>query len=288
MSMFVSYKAVRAFHIGQIRLDVKLGDVLLFDGVNTQIAGTTFTIPLVEKVIKAGWLTVIPTNFALTVAASQAAEKQIVRSDKDAAQFIHPEAKAADGVRPQAGKQHVWDTADWLNSEDGFTCKVCGATKLHEGSFIRLDLKRGNGKQLIHYRDAHGREISSHTELSCPIWVGDVTSTLAQTKEVVRNVRSQVDVVEGRVGGVEARLETTEDRLLRLEAENELLQQQLIEKPIIDATQVAEALYALMEKRLASTKVTIIDDVKYLPLPNFDDVIQEIKEPVLLSADGEE
>lgn len=280
MAEYTAYRATKAFHIGQIRADVKPGDVLLFNGVSTQIAGTTHTIPLVEKVIKAGWLIPAPDAFALVVAPPTLEPEA---KPEPVVPFASPEAKAADGVRPEAGKQHVWEGGpggDWLNSEDGKTCKVCGVTLLAEGRLIRADRMRGNGKQQFHYRDAHGVQFSSFTELSCPAYIGDAASAAAQTKEVVRNVRGQVDAVEGRVDGVEGRVETVEARLQRLEAENELLQQQLAERPLVDATQVAEALYALMERKVAESKALGDGGVKYLPLPSVDEVTQEIRVPV--------
>jgi len=278
MAEFAAYRATKAFHIGQIRVDVKPGDVLLFDGVSTQIAGATHTIPLVEKVIKAGWLAPAPDAFALAVPVPTPE----VEAKAEPIPFASPEAKAADGVRPEAGKQHVWEGGpnDWLNSGDGMTCKVCGVTLLPEWKLIRTDRMRGNGKQQFHYRDAHGVQFSSFTELSCPTYLGDAASAAAQTKEVVRNVRGQVDAVEGRVGGVEDRVETVEARLQRLEAENELLMQQLSERPMVDATQVAEALYAIMERKVAESKALGEGGVKYLPLPSVDEMTQEIRVPV--------
>jgi hypothetical protein len=282
---FTPYRATKAFHIGQIRVDVKPGDVLLFNGITTQIAGVTHTIPLVEKVIKAGWLIPAPEAFALVVAPVVAPEPEV--KPEPVAPFASGEAKAADGNRPEAGKQHVWggSPSDWLNSEDGMTCKVCGVTLLNEGRLIRADRMRGNGKQQFHYRDAHGVQFSAFTELSCPAYIGDAASAAAQTKEVVRNVRGQVDAVEGRVDGVEDRVETVEARLQRLEAENELLQQQLAERPLVDATQVAEALYALMERKVAESKALGDSGVKHLPLPSLDEVTQEIRVPVPITVE---
>lgn len=278
MAEYTAYRATKAFHIGQIRVDVKPGDVLLFNGVSTQIAGNTHTIPLVEKVIKSGWLVPAPDAFALVPSGIEPEAQPAA----EPIPFASTEAKVADGKRPEAGKQHVWESGpgSWLNSEDGQTCQVCGVTLLPEGRLIRADRMRGNGKQQFHYRDAHGVQFSSFTELSCPAYIGDAASAAAQTKEVVRNVRGQVDAVEGRVDGVEGRVETVEARLQRLEAENELLHQQLAERPLVDATQVAEALYAILERKVAATKTLGDGGVKYLPLPSLDEVTQEIRVPV--------
>ena len=133
-------------------------------------------------------------------------------------------------------KEHQWDTG-WLNHSPGeATCKVCGARRVT--TLIRADRQMPNGKQLYHYEDCHGNRISTFEELSCPIYIGDPGSAAATAKEGVRKVKH-------RVSGVETRVDTVEARLARLEAENEILREQIARGPLIDAITLIEGLREL-------------------------------------------
>lgn len=84
----------------------------------------------------------------------------------------------------------------------------------------RSGVQTGKKSRLYHYRDARGNTISSLIPLECPLYVGDIPGTVAETKQRLRGTVTRVAGVEGRVGSVEERLAT-------LELENRALKEQV-------------------------------------------------------------
>jgi len=159
-------------------------------------------------------------------------------------------------------KKHVWES-DWLNHPYGDkTCKVCGVTwagggpnSRHTGNIWtdRVQLKADGSKQNMYiYRDAHSKEITSFTELSCPIWVGDANSAAATAKEGVRTVKRAVK-------GVEHRVDSMEDRMTLLERENAALRAELDTKTIVDTQAMMEFLFNLAQQARASREVEAVE-----------------------------
>ena len=244
-----SYRAARTFNIGDIRQEIPQGEIVQVEpnGVHCIIRGTRHKVALLESMISSGFIVKADEDETAQLPAVRpsllpAVNSPLPRPEERNAQgekipFASDAAKMASGARPVADKPHVWDSADWLNSMDGVTCKVCGVTKVT--SVIRADRMRGNGTQQHHYRDAHGNDITSLEELSCPTYLGDPGSAAALAKEHVRRVR-------GRVDNVEVRVETIEDRLARLESENVALREMLSNQDAI-----AEIVLAKLVERKA-------------------------------------
>lgn len=110
-------------------------------------------------------------------------------------------------------RAHEWLSDPWSSSPSK-TCRVCGVTE-------RLDLVRADRKGLkYNYVDAHGVTMSSMNELPCPLYIGDVGGTLADTKVRVRRLDGHLDQTDDRVAKLEKRLE-------QLEGDNADLRQQI-------------------------------------------------------------
>lgn len=290
---FTSYRATRSINLGQIREDLRPGDIIDFDGVLTRVRGKEHRIANTGVLIMSGWL--VPADAPLVpvmtppppppAPAPSGPAKPEERHPVLAS--MSPEAKEADGKRPKANQQHVWgggpNSPDWLNSLDsgGRTCRVCGVTE--NPSLIRADRMRGNGKQQFHYVDAHGNAITSFEELSCPTYLGDPGSAAAIAKEHVRRVRGRVDEIDGK-------LETVDDRLDKLEADNEFLRQRLLEQPILDANMVAEALLIIAQKARPDGQNALVEKVRaLLPAPLWDaDALHPVLEAELVEVRRDE
>lgn len=242
------YRATRTFNIGDIRQEIPRGEIVQVepDGVGCFIRGKHYRVQLLGSMISGGFLAKVDEDEAqlpavrtplLPTVGAPVPKPEELNAQGGKIPFASPEAKVASGIRPVANKPHVWDSADWLNSMGGVTCKVCGVTKVSD--VIRADRMRGDGTQQHHYRDAHGNNITSFEELSCPTYLGDPGSAAALAKEHVRRVR-------GRVDDVEVRVETIEERLTRLESENVVLRDMLA-----DQDALAEIVLAKLVERKA-------------------------------------
>lgn len=260
------HRATRDIHLGGLRMSLRQGEVILAhaDGATVTIRGKAHLLPVLDALITSGALKAEPaavgaqlpavTARALPAQAPAPAapDPKPLNARGERVPFASPEALAANGVRPEAGRQHVWDGADWLNNTDGPVCKVCGVTKLSEGRLILVDRQRGDGTQQHHYRDAHGNMITTFEELSCPVYVGDANSAAATAKEHVRRVRGRIDEVE--------------TRLARLEAENLALREALLAQPT--AEDIMEALQRKLQPVAAAPLA--------LPAPAFDAEAEEV------------
>lgn len=147
--------------------------------------------------------------------------------------------KRADGFRP-----HKW-SSDW-SSDGSSTCSVCGLSSYP--NTIDVD-KIGQGTR---YVDAHRVEIYLKDEPSCPTYIGSLGGATWTTKEKVQKV--------------EGRVESVEERLDRLEAENEAMRMAMAQRPIVDAEvlvgilrQIADLARQQSPRGLLETERVIID-----------------------------
>lgn len=303
---FVTYRATKDISLGQLRRGLRAGDLVEFDGTTTRVDGKDHRISTMDAVIQNKWLvpvgappveehalTVMGVNLPAVVDvapepvktprkpqepnhASPAKEDQALDKRGEKIVYASPAARAASGKRPAPSQQHVWggggsNAPDWLNNLDGGrTCRVCGVTERVD--LIRADRKRADGSQQIHYTDAHGNNIVSFEELACPTYLGDPGSAAAYAKDQVRKVR-------GRVDDVEDQLETVDERLARLESDNDFFRQRLLEQPVLDATMVAEALLLIASGRVGGKNV-LAERVRAL-LPDYGEIVPDILRPVL-------
>lgn len=284
MSLYKTYRVTKDLSLGQIRRVFQVGETIEFNGSMTRINGVEHRISTIDLIINNKWLVPVYEETAITIAAPQlpavVIEKPVEKTEPLVRiPFASKEAKEADGVRPVANKPHVWSgggVGDWLNSEDGPVCKVCGVTKLT--NLIRADRTRGDGKQQHLYRDATGNLLTSLEELSCPTYIGDPGSAAALAKEHVRRVRGRVDEIDGK-------LETVDDRLTRLEEDNEFLRQRLIDQPVLNAEMVAEALLIIASKANAAPKIAERIRMLLLPTIEKEEILSPLLEPELVKSE---
>ena len=243
---FTSYRATRDITLGQLRRTLRAGAVVEFDGATTRVDGREHRISTMDAIIENKWLvplsdvagtvlTVAPPTLPVVLAPPPPLAPKV---EGNPIPFASKEAARAAGVRPGANEQHVWIAADYGSAD--LLCRVCGVT--WEKSLIRADRTQGNGKQQFHYRDAHNQLITSFEELACPTYLGDPGSAAAIAKDQVRKVRGRVDTVEEHLG-------TVDDRLNRLQADNDFFRQRLLEMPVLNAEMVADALAILAERQ---------------------------------------
>ena len=274
---FRKYRATKNIALGQLRRTLHTGDIVEYDGLVTRIAGQEYTLPTMDEVLSHKWLILVEeeradivqveattVSYLTPVLPAPPPSASDVNAHGDRITFASPEAKSANGRRPKANAQHVWDSdspthqPSWLNNLNGRTCVVCGVTETQN---IRVDRQRADGRKVFSYEDAHGKKITSFEELSCPTYIGDAESAAAIAKDHIRRVR-------GRVDDVEDRLETVDDRLTRMEADNDFLRQRLLDRPILNAEMVAEALILLATK--SADRPGLAEQVRALlpaPLP---------------------
>jgi hypothetical protein len=194
--------------------------------------------------------------------------------------------KALPGGVPEepALKKHVWGDIggqpSWLNNLSGNlagTCKVCGCELLEDGAVIQADQKVTGGRVWI-YRDALGREVRSFVELSCPVFVGlgsgsvALASAAVEAKEIGRKAKAEAQQAQARITQLEratlALGESMEARLVQLERENAALREQVGAVQQIDITQLARVLLELAQtakEQHALESITSGDRVLQIP-----------------------
>lgn len=163
---------------------------------------------------------------------------------------------------PTEEKAHVWE-GGW-SSDGSMSCKVCGVT-------LRPNvIMAGNSGLNYHYTDAFNKQISSLVPLSCPVFIGDTNGAVAEVKERSRKLKGQVTVVEGRVDSVE-------ERLARLERENEALRAEVAAKTNIDVTALVNWLSEMVAQSAAMNQPSRTIEVQgqqyALPAPVVDLVV---------------
>ena len=273
------YRATREISLGQLRLTLRVGDVVEFNGTSTRVGGREHVISTMDAIIENKWLVPLEGDGGTALTVSAPAPLMVPSADPvpppkvevnkqgERIPWASSQAQTANGTRPAANQKHVWDSGspnspDWLNNTDGRTCVICGVTELFAGKLILVDRKRADGSQQIHYVDAHGQKIVALEELSCPTYLGDPGSAAAYAKDQVRKVRGRVDTVEEHLG-------TVDDRLNQLQADNEFFRQRLLEAPRLDSGMVVEALKTL----LMSQEPKLIEQFRTLLLaaPGFEE-----------------
>jgi hypothetical protein len=163
-----------------------------------------------------------------------------------------------------AGREHDWGPWEQFVNTPSRSCRVCGVYQ--------------EGRNT--YKDVHGRTIWSTEALACPTFIGDVNGAIAETKEKVRGILDS--------------METIEQRVTRLEAENVELKAQ-IDAKTIDMTAFVRWLAEQVQAQMSQQQqVHVLPDPirKLLPEPilrTFDrDVIDVEAVPVLVAVEEPE
>jgi len=102
----------------------------------------------------------------------------------------------------------------------------------------------------FHYRDACGNQMTSMVELECPVFIGDTNGAVGEVKQRNRHVTRRVD-------GLEGRTESIEERLDRLEAENQDLRAKVEAKTEIDVTELVSWLAGMVKEHVERQMPTI-------------------------------
>lgn len=174
-------------------------------------------------------------------------------------------------------KEHDWMT-DWGSSDGSLTCKVCGVTR--KSNLFLADKTSFK----YHYTDAYDVSIASAEALPCPLFIGQLGGSLAETKIKVRDQNL-------RLGGVEADVESIESRLDRLERENAELRIQVEAKQEINLdvlTDWLKEMAASSRQGLPSVPVTVANLAYEVPR-TIADVIEMsgIRVPVVIDVEAE-
>lgn len=98
------------------------------------------------------------------------------------------------------------------------------------------------------YEDAKGNTFVSQKELGCPVFILDHMGTTMENRSMLREHDDRLDVTADH-------LDNHEDRLARLEAENQMLRDKLEER--IDVTAVVDWLAELVAKAAAMKMQTV-------------------------------
>ncbi len=187
----------------------------------------------------------------------------------------------ATGNKPAAFVEHQWGRGggskgqpDWLDQVDGGrVCSVCGVQE-STGSVIMPGMAKGMSYV---YRDATNKEIVSMIPLGCPTFIGHVNGAIGEAKQRIRNL--------------DAHIETVDDRLDRLEADNLYLREQLESKINLDVTGLVEWLGQMAkmaaEAQLSMSPVVVNGLPLEVPTP-IADLVRGVGEAVVVDVKFEE
>jgi hypothetical protein len=92
--------------------------------------------------------------------------------------------------------------------------------------------------------------MTSMVELECPVFIGDTNGAVGEVKQRNRHVTRRVD-------GLEGRTESIEERLDRLEAENQDLRAKVEAKTEIDVTELVSWLAGMVKEHVERQMPTI-------------------------------
>lgn len=235
-----TYKATKAFHFGALRAHVQAGETLEYDGFSVVVfRGRPVNVAGFEAIVDAGLVALADPGSALAVLSTPP---------------VRVETPAPVPARENPDKAHVWGGGGFGDS--GYTCTVCGVSMRATG--LAGDLQVDRPSLGFRYTDAYGVTIDSLTELPCPVFIGQMGGAVAGTTHRVRKLSNKV--------------ETIEERVTRLEAENTRFRE------VTDHRQ-QEAL-ALLQQLVAQTQSTVDrpalpDHAQIIDAMSFDEVDPE-------------
>lgn len=188
--------------------------------------------------------------------------------------WVDPVKEHAWGV-PAAGGSTLGHlhAPSWLNNSSGGgpTCGVCGVTLVDSG---RAD---GAGADYT-YRDAEGVMIRSQNPLPCPVFIGKS----GQLEGSVLDGKVKIRKLTNAMYGVTYQIEGIEERVARLERENDVLRE-AVSRPI-DADALVSFLASVVEATVREKLKTVpvmVEGTQYaLPEPVANMIIQVAAQPV--------
>lgn len=113
-----------------------------------------------------------------------------------------PTPPAPPPTPPNPDKAHVWE-AEFGSTRK--TCRACGVT-------MSADIRADRPSLKYRYTDVYGVTIESTTELPCPLFLGDLGGAVAGANLRARRLKIHVESIDDRV----ARLEAENARLREL------------------------------------------------------------------------
>ena len=262
---YTLYRATRDVSMGALRTTLKTGDPIEFNGITVRFRGVECQVPGIEAIITAGILTPVedvpPPQGRESTTALQVVQKHL--PSVPAYPIVERPSERPPLPSEDPDKAHVWE--EDLFGNGAKTCKVCGVTRTGGKGFgnIRVD----KISMPWQYTDAYGETIQSLHELPCPTFIGDKGGAIMGTKVDVRRVRK-------RLNEHDVKFESIEDRLARIEFENEWLRGELENRQQVDLS------------RLTSWLVGVVNQARSLqgdaPLQLEDKSLQNIIDAVLV------
>jgi hypothetical protein len=198
--MFTLYRVEKDFHFGAIRASLKAGSTLESDGSMVRYRGVEYTSAGLALLVTAGFLSATETRALPVLHEPAPAAKKVLAKP---GHFTSVEDKGG-GVHAhtQPDKQHIWEGSLYGNGSK--TCTVCGVT-LKNPDNIQVDRK----SLKFQYVDAYNVSIESLKELPCPTFVGNLGGGVATNTHRTRKLTGRVESID--------------ERLARLEGENQAL-----------------------------------------------------------------
>jgi len=170
------------------------------------------------------------------------------------------------------------------NPGDGMVCGRCGVELLNGSADnqsekrIRGDIQADQSGLEYVYRDAGGCLITSFSPLPCPVFIGNKPGNMGGA---IMMDRVKIREVTKKVYDMSYRVEGTEERIARLERENEVLRE-AIQQPI-DATRLveflAEMVSAAIQAKMRMVPVLVEGKPYALPEPVANVIIDIAAQP---------
>lgn len=253
-----TYRILRDVHIGALRKDFRVGDPLQVDtqGTHVLLKGTWTLVPGLADLVRVGILAPAVEETSLTLSKGPP-EPPAKGSETLTYQGESFKVTPAPPAAQNPDKPHVW-MSDW--GDGGSTCRVCGVTVKGLNS-LAGDIQADRPSFKYRYQDAYGVAIETLTELPCPVFVGQLGGAVAGTTHRVRKLTGKVESIE--------------ERVTRLESENNELRLQASRRQEI-------ALDLLARLVTAAERLTVLGDSEVTPrlLVDRGDIIDVLSTPV--------
>jgi hypothetical protein len=227
---FTRYRTVKELHVGAIRTTLQPGEVVEFDGNVALVRGQERSIPGLANIIGAGLL--VPEGQAEMVVAKTEPTQIAIPIP-----LPRPPPEKKEVAADNPDKPHVWEADLFANGQT--TCKVCGVTRTGGSGWGNIQVDKPS--MPWQYTDAYNNTIMSLHELPCPTFIG-------QTNGAVMGVKVDVRRIKGTVSGHGSRLDSVEDRMAYMEAENVALREELERRQQVDIGRLTSWFVSVVNK----------------------------------------
>jgi hypothetical protein len=276
---FITFRALKDFHLGALRTQLKRGAPIEFNGSVVRFKGQVHVVQGFEQLVEAGFLAPEDSGTALSAPRSSSTTlalavplpelpevpqgpegpeepherlslSAVYGGSKESLEKLSREKGAGKHAALNPDKKHSWESELMGNGEK--TCSVCGCSLNNP-----MNIDVGKPSLGFKYTDAYGVSIHSMKELPCPLFVGDFGGGIATNTHRTRKLT-------GKVGSID-------ERVSMLERENTHLHEQ--------AARRQEVALDLLERLVsAAERLAVLGDVELAPrlLPDKGDIIDAI------------